>query len=168
MSLECQPGVQGKNVTPPQGCSLVFVLSMVPLNRTFQKFPTEYITFKFLLYRFQFSYLLSHSSSFLWILIPYSLHYSFIRRVFGGMLSFVRYCLLSVDNTWWGEVISLLLYLQTCRQEKTDKEGCLWMHKSKLEGLPFHIASKRHYECLRFDPVFHSVFSPFTHRPPPS
>lgn len=36
------------------------------------------------------------------------------------------------------------------------------MHKSKLEGLPFHITSKRHYGCLRFDPVFHSVFSPFT------
>lgn len=82
----CQPGVQGKNVTPPQGCFLVFVLSMFPLNRTFQKFPAEYISFKFLLYRFRFSSLLSHSS-FVWILIHYSLHDSFIRRVFGGMLS---------------------------------------------------------------------------------
>ena len=83
----CQSGVRGNNVAPPQGCFLVFVLSMFPLNRTFQKFPTEHISFKFLLYRFQFSYLLSHSSSFVWILIPYSLHDSFIRRVFGGMLS---------------------------------------------------------------------------------
>lgn len=83
----CQPGVKGKNVTPPQGCFLVFVLSMFPLNRTFQKFPIEYISFEFLLYKFRFSYLLSHSSSFVWILIPYSLHDSFIRRVFGGMLS---------------------------------------------------------------------------------
>lgn len=132
-----------------------------------QNFPIVYISFKFLLYRFQFSYLLSHSS-FVWILIHYSLHYSFIWQVFGGMLSFVRHCLLSVDSAWWREVISLLLHFQTRRLEKTDKEGLLWMHKSKSEGLPFLTASKRHYKCLHFNPVFRSIFSPFTQRPPPS
>lgn len=128
VSLECQPGVQGKNVTPPQGCSLVFVLSMFPLNRTFQRFPTEYITFKFLLYRFQFSYLLSHSSSFLWILIPYSLHYSFIRRVFGGE------CFLSS-----GTVCSVWI---TLGEERSSPFFCT----SKLAGRR-RLTRKDAYEC---------------------